>query len=189
MAICLEPCNREKDIIALSSSIAMYRLTFSQTCGKTQPLYTYWWPSISITFQWEMSLVMFDLTQSKKRGSLFREGEIFFTKTVSFSWFFALSLWRHDQVPAKHQFDQNSHCQAALRAPSQTSDNGEVFQQKIFLISPSYFCKENVDILWVFCSLQMNERWDNDWYRGPTNIPRSEMPPKAYLLFVLIREK
>ena len=110
-------------------------------------------------------------------------GSFFFTKTISFSWFFALSLWRHDQAPAKHQFDQNSHRQAALRAPSQTSDNGEVFQQKIFFISPSYFCKENVDICWVFCSLQMNERWDNDWYRGPTNIPRSEMPSKAYLLF------
>ena len=123
------------------------------------------------------------------RNEALRSGRFFFTKKVRFSWFSALSLWRHDQVSAKHQFDQNPHCQAALRAPSQTSDNGEVFQQQIFFISPSYFCKENVDILWVFCSLQMNERWDNDWYRGPTNIPRSEMPPKAYLLFVLIREK
>ena len=148
----------------------MYCLTFSQTYGNKQQLYTYWWPSISIIFQGEMSLVMFDLTQSKKRGPLIREGEFFFTKTVSFSWFFALSLWRHDQVPAKHQFDQNSHRQAALRAPSQTSDNGEVFQQKYFSSLRHIFAKKTLTFVGFFVLYK--------WMKGETMIG-IEGPPTS----------
>ena len=97
-------------------------------------------------------------------------GSFFFTKTVSFSWFFALSLWRHDQVPAKHQFDQNSHRQAALRAPSQTSDNGEVFQQKYFSSLRHIFAKKTLTFVGFFVLYK--------WMKGETMIG-IEGPPTS----------
>ena len=64
------------------------------------------------------------------------------------------------------------HYQAAVRAPTQPPDTGEKFEKlKYFLFrnlfssaSDMFFCNSN-----VICT----ERWDNDWYRGPSNIPRS----------------
>ena len=41
---------------------------------------------------------------------------------------------------------------------------------------PCYLCFENYLAPMFFCNSNMTltERWDNDWYRGPTNIPRSD---------------